>query len=120
MSDYSDGLDALVTQIGTALTLPATRDPSVVPGLVASGGCVFVGFPTHVKRLLGGANLEVPVSLVAPAPSDLLAVNFLLEHMDDLIAAAGAKFVSNGPLDVGDRTFPAVTVTAQVALQIGA
>jgi hypothetical protein len=120
MSIYSDALDMLVTQLSDALSLPATRDPATVPALVASGGCVFVQFPTHVQRLMGGPNLEVPVSLVAPAPSDLLAVDWLLEHMDDLVNAVGSKLVSNGPLDIGTNTYPAVTATAQVAIQIGA
>jgi hypothetical protein len=114
---YADMLDTLVADVGAALGIPATRDPSVVPGLVSQGlGCVFVGFPTNIGRLLGGPNLDVPVSLVAPAPSDLRAVNWLLGHIDALTDFCAVRTSSIGPLDIGDLTFPAVTVTARIAL----
>jgi hypothetical protein len=110
-------LDQLVIEVGAALDIPATRDPSVVSGLVSSGkGCLFVGFPTHIGRLLAGPNLDVPISLVAPAPSDLLAVNWLLDHIDALVDFAHASTSSNGPLDIGDLSYPAVTVVARIAL----
>jgi hypothetical protein len=117
MSAYSDMLDQLVIAVGAALDIPATRDPSVVAGLVSQGnGCIFVGFPIHVSRLLAGPNLDVPVSLVAPAPSDLRAVNWLLANIDALVDFCAASTSSNGPLDIGDLTIPAVTVTARIAL----
>jgi hypothetical protein len=84
--------------------------------VAANGGCVFVQFPTHVGRLLDGANLEVPVSLIAPAPADLASVDWLLDHFDDLVQFFGARSVVNGPIDIGSETYPAVTVTAQIAL----
>jgi hypothetical protein len=115
---YSAMLDALAAQVGQATGLPTTRDPGVVPGLVASdaGGCVLVGFPTAVGRLLDGVNLDVPVLLVTRSPGDLRAVEWLLEHLDDLLLACQADAATNGPLDVGDLTFPAVTVTTRIAL----
>lgn len=116
MSVYADMLDQLTQEVGVAIGVPATRDPSKVAGLTSQGGCILVGFPTHVGRLMGGPNLEVPVSLVAPAPSDLRAVNWLLDHMDALAEAVGSRSVTNGPLDVGSNTYPAVTATAQIAL----
>jgi hypothetical protein len=117
MSTYRDMLDALVLAVENALDIPATRDPSVVPGLVSSGvGCVFVQFPTHVGRLLAGPNLDVPISLVAPAPSDLQAVNWLLDHIDALVDFAHVSTSTNGPVSIGDLTYPAVTVTARIAL----
>lgn len=117
MSAYSDMLDALVTEASTALGVPATRDPSEVGSLVASaGGCVFIQFPVHVRRMLAGPNLEVPISLVAPAPADLSSVDWLLDHYDDFIEFCGARSVVNGPIDVGSETYPAVTATAQIAL----
>ena len=118
MSAYSDALDALVREAATALGLPATRDPSLVTGLVAgnAGGCVLVGFPTHAGRLLDGRNLDVPVLLVAPAPSDIRSVNFLLDHMDDLAAFAKVSTLLNAPIDIGNQTYPSVTATARLAL----
>jgi hypothetical protein len=117
MGSYAAALDAVVSEVGTALNLPATRDPSVVAGLVASGtGCVFVGFPLHVQRLLGGPNLDVPVSLVAPAPSDIRAVDWLLDNMDALVEVCAASTTTHGPLDFGELLYPAVTVTARIAL----
>lgn len=117
MSVYSDMLDQLVVEAETALGVKATRDPSQVGSLVSQGmGCVFVQFPTHVGRLLAGPLLEVPISLVAAAPADQQTVDWLLDHFDALVEAFGASSVSNGPLDVGSNTYPAVTVTAQIAL----
>lgn len=117
MGQYIDMLDGLVSTAEQALNIPATRDPSQVPVLVAQGsGCVFVGFPTHVQRLLDGPNLDVPVSLVAPAPSDLRAVDWLLDNMDALVDFCHASTSLTRPLDIGDLTYPAVTVTARIAL----
>jgi hypothetical protein len=117
MSTYGDMLDGLVDDVGKALNLPATRDPSVLAGLVSQGrGCVFVGFPTHIGRLLTGPNLDVPISLVAPAPSDLRSVNFLLDNMDALIEFAAVSTSTHGPLDFGVLLYPAVTVTARIAI----
>jgi hypothetical protein len=114
---YSDMLDQLVVEASNGLGVEATRDPSLVGSMVAAnGGCVFVQFPTHVGRLLDGANLEVPVSLIAPAPADLASVDWLLDHFDDLVQFFGARSVVNGPIDIGSETYPAVTVTAQIAL----
>lgn len=117
MSLYSDMLDTLVTEAEAALGIKATRDPGVVGSLVsANGGCVFIQFPTHVGRLLAGPNLEVPVSLVAPAPADVPAMDWLLEHFDALVEFCGPRSVNNGPIDIGSNTYPAVTATAQIAL----
>ena len=116
MSTYSDMLDVFTAELQNAMGVPATRDPSQVAGLTAAGGCILVGFPTHVQRLLGGPNLDVPVSLVAPAPSDLRAVDWLLEHMDALMDACSVGVSVARPLDVGDLTYPSVGVTARIAL----
>jgi hypothetical protein len=117
MSAYSDMLDATVQEVEAVLGIPATRDPSMVSALVSQGpGCIFVGFPTHAARLLQGPNLDVPISLVAPAPGDLQAVNWLLENMDALVEFCAVSATINGTLDIGDLTFPAVTVTARIAL----
>lgn len=119
MSAYSDMLDALVVEAEAALGVKATRDPGVVGSLVSTGlGCIFVQFPTHVGRLLAGPNLEVPVSLVAPAPADVPAMDWLLDHFDALVEFAGARDITTGPLDVGSNTYPAVTATAQIAMEV--
>ena len=116
MSVYSDMLDTLVEELGVALGVPVTRDPSLVAGLTATGGCVLVGFPTQVQRLMDGPVLDVPVSLIAPSPSDLRAVDWLLDHMDALAVACSAGTTVARPIDVGDLTYPSVTVTARIAL----
>lgn len=120
MSTYAQALDALVIQAGQALGIPATRDPSQVPALVAgeSRGCLLVGFPTSIGRLLGGPNLDVPLSLVAPAPADLATADWLLEHLDPLLEFAQVGQTINRPVDIGDSTYPAVTVTARIALEV--
>lgn len=119
MSLYSDALDDLVAKAEAALGVPATRDPAMVGPLVAqSGKCVLVGFPTQAGRwLVGGGNLDVPVSLVAPAPGDLASVDTLLEHLEALVEFTQAATTTHGPLDVGESTYPAVTATARIAVQ---
>jgi hypothetical protein len=119
MTTYQDkvaALDQLVVDAGKALDLPATRDPSVMGGLVAQGlGCVWVGKPLPVSPLLAARQMDVPVSLVAPAPSDLRAVDFLIRYEDDLMEFLRSSDVTEGPLSFGDLLFPAVTVTARIA-----
>jgi hypothetical protein len=118
VSSWREALDLLAGQAGAAVGAPATRDPSAVAGLAASesGGCVLVGMPTQVLRLLAGPNLEVPVSLVTAAPSDLRAVDWLLDHMDQLCAFTGARNPTIGPIDIGSNTYPAVTATVQLTV----
>lgn len=116
---YIDGLDQLVQQLESTLGIPTTRDPSVVLPLVSStsNGAIFVGFPTHVKRLLSGASLEVPISLVAPAPGDLTSVNWLLTHYDKFVETVGAKSVTITPFSIGDATLPSVNAVAQLVVE---
>lgn len=116
MGVYSAALDQFAADLAAAVGAPATRDPSAVAGLTAAGGCIFVGFPTHIQRLLTGPNLDVPVHLVAPAPGDARAADWLLDHLDALMDACAVGASTNRPLDVGDLTYPAVTVTARIAL----
>jgi hypothetical protein len=114
---YAAMLDALTAQVAQGTGVQATRDPSVLPALVAQdGGAILVGFPTAVGRLLAGATLDVPVYLVAGAPASLAAADWLLEHLDDLLEVCQAGTATNGPLDVGDLTYPAVTVTTRISL----
>ena len=109
-------LDQLAVQAAGAVGVPATRDPSAVAGCVAAGGCLLVGMPTQVGRLLTGPNLEVPISLITAAPSDLRAVDWLLDHLDAFIAFCGSRSVTNNPIDVGANTYPAVTATVQLTI----
>jgi hypothetical protein len=116
MGTYREMLDDLVTEITDTLGIPTTRDPAVVGAMAAQGGCVFVKFPRHIGRLLVGPNLEVPVSLVAPAPADITSVNWLLDNYDAFVALLGSQSVTEGAVDIGTETYPAVTVIAQIAL----
>jgi hypothetical protein len=116
VTTWRDALDQLASAASTAVGVPATRDPSAVAGLVAAGGVLLVGMPTQVGRLLAGPNLEVPVSLVTAAPSDLRAVDWLLDHLDAFVAFTGSRSVTNNPLDVGANTYPAVTATVQLTV----
>ena len=116
MSTWRQALDQLTSQASTAVGVPATRDPSAVAGLVAAGGCVLVDMPIQVGRLLAGPNLEVPIHLITGAPSDLRAVDWLLDHLDPFIAFTGSRSVTNNPKDVGANTYPAVTATVQITV----
>jgi hypothetical protein len=114
---YAAMLDALVAKVAEGTGVATTRDPSAVPGLVAQdGGAILVGFPTAVGRLLDGATLDVPVYLTAGAPASLAAADWLLEHLDDLLEVCQAGAATNGPLDIGELTYPAVTVITRISL----
>jgi hypothetical protein len=117
MSLYSEALDLLAGTCADRLALSATRDPDLVGTHLARDGLVvFVQFPTHVDRLMGGANLEVPVSLLAPAPAGIVNLDALLERYDDFVDVVGSRLVSVGPIDVGAETYPAITATAQITV----
>jgi len=118
MSTWRDALDQLAFQAAEAVGVYATRDPSAVAGLVAGQrqGCLLVGMPTQFDRMLAGPNLEVPVSLLTAAPSDLRAVDWLLDHEEAFVNFTGARSVVNNPLDVGANTYPAVTATVQLTV----
>jgi hypothetical protein len=117
MTSYIDALNALVEEAEAALGISATRDPSAIPGLVsAKGGCVFVGIPVTFNRLLDGVNLDVPISIVAPAPGDLRAADWLLAHVDALVEFCQASNTAVRQLDVGDLSYPAIMVVARIAL----
>ena len=116
MSTWREALDLLAVEASTSVGVPATRDPSAVAGLVAAGGCLLVGMPSQVGRLLAGPNLEVPVSLVTAAPSDLRAVDWLLDHEEAFCQFTGARNLTNNPIDVGANTYPAVTATVQLTV----
>jgi hypothetical protein len=119
MMDYVTALNTLAGQITAQLGVTATRDPSAVAAICAQeDGCILIGIPTHVQRLMGGANLELPVTLIAKAPASLANVDWLLVHMDDFVALIGAKSVSNTPIDIGEMTFPAITAIAQITLEV--
>ena len=85
MSVYSDALDALATDLAGALGVPATRDPSLIPGLIGGAGMVFVGFPTVTDMTMAATTLDVPVSLIHAAPPDLQAGNWLLDHLGQFV-----------------------------------
>lgn len=117
--NYKEILDSFADQLATVLGVPATRDmDSVFPLINQNTGVVFVGFPTHVQRLMGGANLEVPVSLITLAPSNLQSVDWLLDRMDSLVSAVGAKSVSSNGFVIGDVTLPAITAIAQIGVEV--
>lgn len=119
MATYIEALDALAVHLETQLGIATTRDPATVSALTAQGGgCIYIGMPNHVQRLVTGANLEVPVSLVGLAPSNLQAIDYLLTHMDKFVEVCGAKSVNNGPIDVGDMTFPSITATVQFTVEV--
>ena len=123
MSLYSEALDILVTRLSDAVGVPVTRDPGVIGPLLNTtntagllSGAIFVGFPTSVGRTQGGANLEVPVTLVAPAPADLNATNWLLDYYDIFVETCGHRNITVRPFVIGEASFPAVSATVQILI----
>lgn len=114
MSRYSDALDALVEALSTDLGIPATRDPSLIAGLIGGAGMVFVGFPILAGRALGADNLDIPVSLIHAAPPDLQAGDWLLDHLDQFITTCQVSQTTAGSLEVGSLLYPAVTATVRL------
>lgn len=114
MSRYSDALDRLTAALSTDLGIPATRDPSLIAGLIGGAGMVFVGFPTVADRALGAVSIDIPVSLIHAAPPDLQAGNWLLDHLDAFINTCQTDQTTAGALEVGALTYPAVTATVRL------
>lgn len=114
MSRYSDALDVLTEELSTHLGVPATRDPSLIAGLVGGAGMVFVGFPTVADRSLGAVSLDIPVSLIHAAPPDIQAGDWLLDHLDAFINVCQTDQTTAGALEVGTLTYPAVTATVRL------
>lgn len=116
--DLIDGLNSLAVVITEKMEVPATRDMSDVPALIAqNGGCIFIGIPVHVQRLMSGANLEVPVTMTASAPSNLQSADWLLSRMDAFVQLIGSKSVISTSLEVGDMSFPAISAVLQITLE---
>lgn len=114
MSVYSDALDRLVAALASDLGIPATRDPSLIAGLISGAGMVFVGFPVVVNRALGATDIDVPVSLIHAAPPDIQAGDWLLDHLDDFVATCQVNTTTAGSLEVGALVYPAVTATVRM------
>lgn len=108
----ADALDAFVDQLAAVVELPATRDPSKV-----TPPCVFVGLPTIVGRTMGAVILDVPVSLVAAGTGDVLAGNYLLEHVQAFLDAAGAKVATPQPFTSTDVNYPSMKSTATITVR---
>jgi hypothetical protein len=104
----STDLDTWAATLATATGIPVTRDPSTV-----NPPCILVGMPSATRVTIGEiVALDVPVSLVAPAPGDKTNVDWLLDH---LVAFTGAITPTQpvvATTDVGD--FPAYTTTVQL------
>lgn len=114
MSRYSDALDALTQELADALGVSASRDPSLIAGLIGGTGMVFVGFPVVADRTLGASSLDVPVSLIHAAPPDLQAGNWLLDHLDAFTNTCQVDTTTAGSLEVGSLAYPAVTATVRL------
>lgn len=107
-----DALDVFAESIATALELPATRDPALV-----TAPCVFVGIPTIVGRTMGAVILDVPVSLIAKGAGDVLAGNYLLDHVQAFLDATGAKVATPQPFTSTDVNYPSMKSTATITVR---
>ena len=108
----ADALDAFAESIADALELPATCDPALV-----TAPCVFVGVPTIVGRTMGAVILDVPVSLIAKGTGDVLARNYLLEHVQAFLDATGAKVATPQPFTSTDVNYPSMKSTATITVR---
>ena len=105
-------LDDVTTKLQTLMGLHTTRDPQTV-----TAPCVFVDIPSVAWTTLGAMTLEVPVYLVAPAPGDLAASTWLLDHTPDFLVALSATDAEPRPLTLGETTHPAVMATATITVR---
>jgi len=109
----SEAIDALATQLKYAMpNVRVTRDPSNV-----IGPCVFIDYPLVRQTTLAGFTLEVPVYLVAAAPGDIHASDWLLATTPDFLHAVSAQDAEPRPLTLGDTTHPAVNATAVLTVR---
>lgn len=92
----------LADDIRNATTLDVTSNPKH-----AHAPCVLVGPITNVERDGTCAwEIEVPVWIIAPAPGDQKAVDFLAKHVTDVLSACGDATASLGTYDVGQGPLP--------------
>ena len=108
----NEALDEMVAELHMALAIRVTRDPATV---VAP--CVFVDFPTVESTTLQAATMSVPVYLVAPAPGDLRASQWLLDHTPKFLAALATREATPRPLVLAGVEHPAVTATATLTVR---
>lgn len=108
----NEALDQMVAQLHMALNIRVTRDPATV---VAP--CVFVDFPTINTSTLQAATMQVPVYLVAPAPGDLRASQWLLDNTPKFLAALAVREATPRPLVLAGTEHPAVTATAMLTVR---
>lgn len=86
------------------------RDPAkLVPP------CLFLGVPTVESRSLGGFNIELPVSLVAPAPGSLTNITWLTDHIEEILDACGTGEATPTVVRYSDDVeFPAYTLAVML------
>ena len=106
----SADLDTWAAQLATATGLTVTRDPSTV-----NPPCVLVGMPSATRITVGEqVALDVPVSLLAPAPGDKVNVDWLLDHLVGFTAALDLSELTAEAGTYAPGDFPAYTTTVQL------
>lgn len=104
-----DELDTWVADLGTAVSLPGTRDPDLI-----HPPCLFASLPDGVGVTIGDqVDLEIPLWLVG-AGVGKQAGDQLLTHLPAVLDAVGMKDAQFATLTVGGVDFHAYLMTVQL------
>lgn len=108
-------LSTVRTQIADDLRAATTLQVATNPAS-AHAPCVLVGPITEIETAGNCAwSVEVPVWIIAPAPGDQKAVDFLAKHVTDVMDALPEVRTANlGSYEVGQGPLPAYEITAIV------
>lgn len=100
----------LADAIRNASTLLVATEPKH-----AHAPCVLVGPITSIETAGQCAwDIEVPVWVIAPAPGDQKAVDFLALHVTDVLDACGDATAVLGTYNVGQGDLPAYELTTRL------
>lgn len=111
MNALALALDELVAVIAAATGERCTRDPQLV-----HPPCIFIDAPEVTARTMGATTIEVPVHVVAGAPSSVPGLDWMLATTPTVLDAVQASQASPRALPLGDATYPAMTVAAVVTI----
>jgi len=109
-------MDLATIRLNLAADLAATGIKVSLEPRKAQAPCILIGPVVRVKS--GGLcvyEVEVPVMLIAPAPGDAKAVDWLAEHITSVMEACGAEVeAALGSYDVGQGNLPAYQIDCTI------
>lgn len=108
-------MDLSTVRASLAADLAATGLDVATNPKHAHAPCVLVGPITDVEVAGSCAwDIQVPVYLIAPAPGDSKAVDWLAQHITDVMVLCGDATATLGTYNVGQGDLPAYELTVSI------